>query len=382
VADLLPEKYIIRTSDRGTFRRCRLLWDYTSKMRQNFEYVPGIEPLNFGIAYHEAMEVYYDPMTWGNDELVEMRQTLSEAAFLESMTAWKKDQKKSNTWESNKARWEELVELGLGMMRHYWTWAPEEDKHYTPVKCEIEFEVPIPVRGNYDDLPEGFSVRPYPDHEGVYLHFNGFPVVYQGRIDVIMRDNRTGELWILDHKTAAQFGTSLAHLDLDPQCGSYAWACARMLDLPIAGVIYSEHRKKVPKKPEVLKNGNFSRNKSQDTTAVVYRQAVIDTFGPEAVRDYEDFIQVLKDNEQAYFRRTPVNRNGEELTSVERNIYNEAIDMLDNPRIYPSPSMWNCRGCAFVTPCLAHEDGSGDQWVLIKSGMYRTRTKEVEGDLG
>ena len=57
----MPDKLIVRTSDRGTFRRCRELWNFTSKIRENWEYVPGVEALDFGTAIHAALEVYYDP---------------------------------------------------------------------------------------------------------------------------------------------------------------------------------------------------------------------------------------------------------------------------------------------------------------------------------
>ncbi|TXH55542.1 MAG: hypothetical protein E6Q97_08610 [Desulfurellales bacterium] len=371
---MTEDKHIIRTSDRGTFRRCRQLWNFTSKMRMNLEYVPGIEPLNFGIAYHEAMEVYYDPILWDEDTNGALRIPAAEASFMASMNSWKKNQKASNSWNDQTAeRWDELVKMGLGMMRHYWSWAKEADKHYRPVKTEIEFEVPIPVPDGMI-LPRGFQ-----SIEG-HLYYMAKPVVYQGRIDVIVQDLRTDRLWIMDHKTAAQFGESLAHLDLDPQCGSYAWAASKMLGLDIAGVIYSEHRKKVPKQPEVLKSGALSKNKAQSTTAEIYKQAVLDA--GLYLPDYEDFIEVLRNEGQQYFRRTHVNRNGAELDSVEANILYEAIDMLNEPYIYPSPSMWNCRGCAFATPCLADQDGSGAAWSLFDSGKYAPRATQVEGDQG
>lgn len=372
----MTDKHIIRTSDRGTFRRCRQLWNFTSKMRMNLEYVPGIEPLNFGIAYHEAMEVYYDPILWDTDTEGALRIPAAEASFMASMNNWKQSQKDSDSWnDQTAARYTELVDLGLGMMRHYWSWAKDADKHYRPVKTEIEFEVPIPVPEDFI-LPENFGLVPNTNH----LEYLGRPVVYQGRIDVIVEDTRTGRLWIMDHKTAAQFQESLAHLDLDPQCGSYAWAASKMLHLDIAGVIYSEHRKKIPKKPEILKSGGLSKNKSQSTTAEIYQQAVLDL--GLYLPDYEDFIDVLRNEGQQYFRRTFINRNGAELDSVEYNILCEAIDMLNEPFIYPSPSMWNCRGCAFATPCLADQDGSGSAWSLFDSGKYASRVTAVEGDQG
>jgi len=364
---MTDEKIIIRTSDRGQFKRCRVLWDFTSKMRLNFEYSPGIEPLDFGIAIHAGAEVYYDPALW--DGPPEVRENLAKAAFQQHMIDWQKRIKAADQWEGRKEVWQEHLVMGLGMLDHYFLWAPNADKGWRPVKSEIEFEVPIPVsKEAMWTLPQGFQAVG-PDDDMV-LYYDGRPVVYQGRVDLILQNEETGELWILDHKTAAQFGQT-EHLELDQQCGSYYWALKQLLGLDIAGVIYSEWRKKVPKEPDMLKSGLPSKNKSQSTTPELYKKK-LEELGLD-IEMYADFLQTLQNDGQQYFRRIPIHRSAEELKALEANIVNEAIDMIDNPRIYPNPSRWNCNGCQFRSVCLMRQEGSDWKWYINSSKLYTKR---------
>lgn len=683
---------IIRTSDRGTFKKCRQLWDFTSLLRGDFEYVPGIKALDFGIAYHAALEVYYEPEFW--DEPAEEKEAAAIGAFKMEVNNQIKRIKEANLWsEDMRADWKERWELGEGMLRHYFMAAPRLNKGYRPVKSEVTFEVPIPYPWY---LPEKqlylLESRGFTNEDGD-LYYQGIPVVYKGRIDLILEDE-DGRLWILDHKaqpldedvltpegwvamgaiqkgdtvigqngkpttvvdvfpqgelpcykvtfsdgsstraaddhlwetprgivstdklvvgdtiplvdpvefdpidlpvhpyilglylaegsfeksmitisskdgetirlakqylpedhtfkknsvfnnswtlvaprranqwgeetnqirrglrelglqghqsftkfippqylhasfeqrllllqglmdgdgmvsngtprfcsaskrlhegvtelvrslggitrpvswtpapngkpsgrlnfklpninpfqlgykreaykhsekafyrkvqsvefvgtepmqcisveaadglyvtkdyivthnTAAQFGQQ-EHLELDQQCGSYVWALWKILGLNIAGVIYSEHRKKVPKPPTVLKNGALSKAKNQGTSYDLYVQALDE--GGYDTRAYEEFLHYLKTTDSvSYFRRETVHRSTDELAQLERNISLEAIDMLGDPSIYPNPSRWNCNGCVFRTPCLLVQEGGDWEWHLKHSGYYTHR---------
>jgi hypothetical protein len=52
----------IHTSERKSFRACRRRWDWL--FRGHYYPVETAKPLEFGIAYHKAMEVWYNPDTW------------------------------------------------------------------------------------------------------------------------------------------------------------------------------------------------------------------------------------------------------------------------------------------------------------------------------
>lgn len=322
---------IIRTSDRGTFKRCRTLWDFRSKIRQNYEPYARTQPLDFGTAIHAGLEAYYNPDTWGS---LTMQQIAARHAFLESIDEIQ--QKVKFGALEFEEQFNEDRELGLAMLDNYFTWAPSQD-NFKPILTEIEFEVPMIFwrHGHLQDF------------------------VYQGRVDLVVEDEFG--YWIVDHKTAAQLA-GVDWLPLDDQCGSYAWALQKMLGLKIRGVIYSELRKKAPHPPLVLKNGQLSKNKQQDTSLEMYLAAIKENNLDED--DYTEFLDYLVENPKDWFRRTPVQYTQRQLELQEERIKLEAREMLMNPNIYPSPSRINCQGCQFFAPCLAVQEGSDPQAIL------------------
>ena len=333
----MEDKSIIRTSDRGRFKRCRQLWDFESPMRQGYRYTPGIKALDFGIAIHEALEHYYDP------DRATYAKTVKEELALRIFKASCANQRarillaQPDLAVEIEQDFEEREELGIGMLQHYFMYWEFHGDGFTPVKSEIEFEVDIP----------------------------GIDAVYQGRIDLII-ENEEG-YWIVDHKTAAQF-TDTSYLDLDMQVSSYCWAIKKQLGIPIKGVIMNELRKSVPKEPAVNKDGTLSRNKSQSTSGIMFRWKLRQLGLSED--PYTEYINHL-DAAKQYFRRTVLYRSDAELANVEELIRLEALDMLEpEVRIYPNPSRFNCNGCSFFAPCLAKMDGGDPDWILEKSGRY------------
>jgi hypothetical protein len=365
-------KYIIRTSDRGQFRKCRVKWDFGSKIRRGYDYAPGIHALDFGVAVHAGLEVYYDPETWDwlQDDRRETVHALTLSAFTLEVNKQMKRVRDTGNWsEEQSAKFDDDLILGIKMLEHYFAWAPRADKGLRPVKSEIEFEVPVPAT---PELLEGLRADPARwsaiEDKLWFLGPDGLaPVVYQGRIDVVMLDEETDKYWIMDHKTAAQFGQQ-EHLSRDPQCGSYMWALMWVLGIQTEGVIYSELRKKAPSNPKRLQNGGFSQNKGQSTTWEWYAHYL--KKNGINVEPYKPFLRTLREVQQEYFRREKVFRSQHEMHHVGMHILMEAIDMLDDPFIYPNPDRWNCNGCAFAQPCTMRLDGSDWQWHLDNSGLY------------
>ena len=338
----MENKQIIRTSDRGRYRRCKQLWDFESPLRHNYRYQGTIKPLDFGIAIHEALDEFYRPRVEGYEYKTYPRDVLEHL----SIATFRRicDEQKKRVLDTGatlavevEEDFNERVALGQGMLEHYFEWSAEND-NFTVVKSEIEFEVEIP----------------------------GIDAVYQGRIDAIIQDER-GRYWLMDHKTAAQFGDT-TWLDLDTQISAYCWAVNKQLGVKLEGLVYNELKKSVPKPPSVNKNGTLSQNKAARTSYHLYKQAIRDLGLNES--DYAEYLEYLKAKSN-YFRRTYISRSPAELERVELYIRMEAQEML-NPEvlIYPNPSRFNCSSCAFLAPCLAMQDGSDVKWILNSSGNY------------
>lgn len=367
----MSEANIVRTSDRINFKRCRTLWDFGSKLRQNYEPHLLPTPLHFGTAVHAGLEIYYNPDTWTMPR--DVVEALAITSFLTSCKKTKDDYLKWTAQDvlpdTMQVEYEERLDLGKGMLQNYFTWAPTKDRRFTPKFVELEFEVPIIVPDWFprNRLPQGFTVG-----QRNALYFNALPVVYQGRLDSLWEDD-SGHYWIVDHKTASNFGPQ-RHLERDEQCGSYMWALENMLGIRTQGVIYNELAKSVPHPPAELKKGGLSQNKQQNTTYEMY-VAELDKRNLDYA-PYQGMLEHLKEQGNKFFRRTEVPRSAMELRNLGDNIFLQAIDMFNDPLIYPNPSKMNCNGCMFDLPCLAKHDGSDLEYILKTKFHQRESSKE------
>jgi hypothetical protein len=390
-ADLV---HSIHTSERRSFRGCRRRHDWIFRHR----YYPTVTPtpLEFGVAYHAAMEKYYEPRTWNNH-----RSTAREIA-LQTFVQTTKDQRVKYT-ELNgepspelEQEYKDRVELGLGMLKYYMDdVSPRLDRGFWPVKVEVPFEVPI-------SSPDGeliwckcnlcfgemkkYWVAQKCDEDDIFKilapNWKGLPVTYGGRIDMLAEDEN-GYYWVFDWKTAARLsgvdqGTEDDFLLLDDQITSYCWAM-RLLGLPVKGFVYHEQKKAFPQEPEPLarlyKGRRFSSNKQFPTTADIYRRTVSenDPVGYQAGA-YDEHISYLTENGFRFESRRQIPRNETELDQAGYNIWLEAQDIVDPQlRIYPSSGRFSCSFCAFQQPCLGKNRGEDYQYTL--DTMYEKRNR-------
>lgn len=363
ITPLEDGKHIFRTSDRLTWKKCRRQHLFGSITRMNLVPLKPSKPLEFGTDWHSAMAVLYDPLTWHLVRNQKTRHTVLDvvrSTFVDENRKHKLANADENGYidEDTRFDYEEREALGLGMLDAYFDWQIANDT-FTPVKVEVDFEVPILT----------------PDGQEMLCDCHGAPVVYQGRLDGIVKD-AFGWYWILEHKTTAQMGAT-EHLALDEQTGSYAWALMQMLGIRVQGVIYNEAVKKVPHAPTPLmrpqQGRNYSVNKQQDTTYEMSVRALSEA--GEDLEQYRDFLEFLQLQGNKFFKRTQVHRNEHELRNQGLNIYHEVVEMLNPYTVpYPNPSRFNCQMCAFRPPCIAMNDGS--DWEFLLSEDYKIRTKE------
>lgn len=368
---------IIRTSDRQMFKTCRQKWDFGSKMRQNYELIGGVKALDFGSAVHAGLEAFYNPITWKDREA---KEAMAILAFNKLVGEHRKQSLTINGVLQTELALEletdfaERKLLGETMLDYYFDYSAIEDKEIEPVKTEIEFEVPIYVpRGMYGHYNLRYLDFTFDDSDGI-LKYQRKPVMYQGRVDLLWQNTRTRKYAVVDHKTTAQFG-QYQHLVLDEQVSSYDWALTHMLRLDIDRVIFNQLRKALAHEPKILKSGALSQDKGQNTTTKLYMKAIEEN--GFKVEDYQDFLNFLAEQPKEYIRRIEIKRNEYQRKQQGIRVFQEAVEMLGNPNIYPSPSAMNCNGCWFYNPCVATNDGGDVQYFLDE--LY-TKRKEVEPD--
>jgi len=394
VQDMIDRRLVheVHTSERRSYRGCRRRWQWVF---QDF-YYPQVtaKPLEFGVAFHNAMEVLYDPKTWGWDRELVLGAAI--AKFVETCEAQKKKYfqtigQQYFTSEEVAEDYQDRIELGVGMLKYYAKEvAPQYDEHMTPRAVEVEFIVPIqnPYTDEYIFCKCNRCWKTFADYcvrvlnqdraEVVELWeaSTGLVVCLAGRLDLLAQD-QYGLLWVVDWKTAARLSRGEVdgqdrdeYLELDDQIGSYVMALRRKLSLNVRGFVYVELKKAVPEPPERNKTIRLGRMYSVNKMKPVQYETYLATVMAEDKEAYEaglydDHLEWLKASGPRYHGRYQIMKTDEELEELEFNLFQEASEMCDpQTRMYPSAGRFSCSSCAFRQPCLEKNRKGDYQYIL------------------
>lgn len=394
LAEYIEKKlhHSIHTSGRKSFRSCRRRWFWTNVEMYYPRTTPA--PLEFGVAFHAAMEKFYEPLTWHQD--IKIRQSLAMMQFKMTCDEQIKNYKRMNG-ELDLAKQEEYenrLTLGLHMIKYYTENVSRyTDVGFTPVEVELPFEIAILS-------PEGEAIwckckhcwrkyskwlkSNYPEFENseeAYWQqdWQGLPVTYGGRLDMLAVDE-LGRYWVYDWKTTSRIldeDAESSFLTLDDQVSSYLWAL-RSLGLNVVGFVYVEIRKAYPSPPKELsrlyKGRKFSTSKTEFSTPEQYRKFVEEN-DPLAYAQglYDEHIGWLKSEGPKFHQRHQIHKNDKEIEMAGYNIWLEAQDMTQNPRIYPQPGRFSCNTCLFKQPCIGMNQG--EDYVYTLDSMFDKQEK-------
>lgn len=349
----------IHTSERRSYRGCKRRWDWA--YREGYTPHTTAKPLEFGIAFHEALAEFFEPTRWESATTHEKLQ-FAIAKFIEiceqQRDAYLDITNQRELDIANGDDYADRVELGIGMLTHYANEVhPRGDSWFKPIATEIPFEVPL------YDLKTGEPLVCTNSPQCGQIHSNtgdDSNVIYAGRIDMLVEDIRYGGYYVWDHKSAAQLAANEEFLQLDDQVGSYVWATKRVLNLDVKGFVYAEYRKAYPAPPKLLsrqmKGKSFSVDKNQPTTLEIFTSHV-KQFDTDAYNDgcYTEYILYLSGPEAPQFqKRFIIMKTDAELDNIGRNITMEATEMIQKDLlIYPSVGRFGCGNCAYKQPCIA-----------------------------
>jgi len=414
---VIPDRYEIipiHSSDRGSFKRCRQYWEWSSPARQNLMVradVHGVNvPMWFGTGIHYALEQYYSPIlrrdpveafkTWFDvqwrggivtedwlDLVYDLEPKTVDATHPLYPDAYEVRGLEDILPDPNHEEFDELFVIGIEMMKYYKKYAEVNDD-FEPVVAEHTFSVPIWDYEN-DCILTATDTREESPNFGKSLEVHA-----RGRQDVIKRNIANDRLGIVDHKTTARVDDDLyIKLETDEQCTTYLWAAqieAQYYDLPHKGepleeVLFNVLRKAYPKPPTILKDGySFSVDRQKESTTYDILMSYIDSLGektkwlwPSGFSPAQtEYIKYLRDvGDEQFIIRKHVKRNQHQLRNVGERIFLEALDMIYYPRIYPNlRNDFNCLNCQFRAPCLAKMDGS-DWEQLINDNYVVTRDR-------
>src|SRR5215831_19382433 len=130
----------IHTSERRSFRSCRRRWHWAYK--DMFYPLVTPPPLEFGVAFHRAMEHFYNPELWGKDFEVQKLEAIQY--FKSECIRQFKNYRRLNGEPSEEMRkeYQERLDLGIGMLNFYCEQvSPQWDVGFIPLRVEVPFEV-------------------------------------------------------------------------------------------------------------------------------------------------------------------------------------------------------------------------------------------------
>lgn len=337
-------------------------------------------PLWFGTAIHEALAEWYQPGFKRGRDLVE--------TFKASLDDDRKVLVRKFNEEDEK-EYMDAREMGILMLTRY-----KEVYGLDPDWDVIATEQPFRL----------FFARKKSTVFGQEIPAMARWLRYLGTIDGVYRDRETGEIWLMEHKTAAAIDVN--HLPLDDQAGAY-WAVAGLIlrkmgilkpGEDIAGIMYNFLRKALPETRTVSPDGKV-RNKPQKKHYVdafvewMATQPLVEEEVPELEKLSKLKIDELEALAQAnrltvygdvsaqqpppFFERFPVYRSkGERKTQLDR-IRTEAF-FAESFRsgalpLYKTPGR-DCRYmCEFHRMCLLHEQGDMESVEEFKQTQFKTR---------
>ena len=360
-----------------SFQGCRLQYKWNFVDGYSAPITPA--PLEFGSAFHIGMETLYDPETWSLplNELYQLAKDEFTKVCLAQLRTYLERAELYQLDPEAETEYNERITLGCGMLKK--VARTMDRKNFTPVLVEKEAFVPIYFPGTEiqlqckcDDcwhkyLESGLSVQ-----EKDFDFWDGLPVFYGFRVDAVLVDSQ-GRYWLVDWKSAAQLLKDQTILELDNQVGSYLWALRYMTKLDLQGFQYVQILKDYPKPPKRLVRSrlgrSFSVTKNARTDAVTFKSTV-EKRDPSAYQQglYNEHIAWLKKFGPQFIKWHTIHKTDEQLAVIGEDLTYAIIDLLNDPRIYPTGGRITCAQCRFQEPCLERQ--SGGDYVEILNTQY------------
>lgn len=296
---------LIRGSEVGTFLQDR--WSWKRRWVDHLVKKTPDGKLFFGTLFHKHMEHRYENPGY-------------EMIAHDMTNEWLQAQDLS---DMDQVQYQELIELFHKVVDHYEGYYQAEYPHINTIATELRFAIPL------------FEEDPL-DLLGGQLDF-----AYEGTIDLLYTE--AGRLKFMDHKTVSSVDRYVKNSILDRQISRYWWALTALCQgygyvwdpveefwCPVKQhtflwdqlqhfngpdeFVYNIIRKEAPHKPELLKSGKLSKNKAQNTTYALYKQAIADYGLAES--DYLDILQHFEEQEDKFLRRISVTRNAKECEAA------------------------------------------------------------------
>lgn len=220
----------------------------------------------------------------------------------------------------------------------------------------------IPDESLYPELKEAFGISSwtnyfsrifqelddyFKDYEVLHKEYRVETDCVKGVIDVVWQHKITGRILITDYKFSNK-DKGQEDILLDEQMYIYAVAYASLNNLTLQDIDigYINIPKAEMNEPRVLKNGSLSKDKAQNTTYMLYLEA-IEANGLN-IADYEDILAELAGRTMCSISIS--NINTEMAIRIMTNIDNTIKDMTNKGYVLEKCTFM-CKRCDFLQYC-------------------------------
>lgn len=348
---------IVHATDVLTFKRCRRLWDWSSRYRQNYEPVRPVSHFFIGRAFHHCVEQL-------TSDGIPPRVSL--AVFLRDEL---RPLRAGPLWNLVRPEVREYVRLIKALMDHYTAFVGLQEGPYADVNLDYLAHEMAFGDGHTDPIPlrvDGKILDP--------------PVYVGGKFDGLVRHRPTTRYLLPEYKTCRSIVERSKLLPHDEQATFYCYAAQELFGQPVSGVLYTLARKKAPVQPRVLQNGMLSTAKSIDTTVAGYREAIRVHHGvvSEAFiqKHYGEILDHLQHFSEPFVQRVLIKRTPVQIDLFIRELHATALEMFDSKTVMYASREWSCPGCHFRDPCLKRDMGDEDGVQFALQYEYQQRVHD------
>jgi hypothetical protein len=309
---------LMRTSERGDFKRCQWMWYQRWVLGLTSQRVPTWAW--FGTAVHKAMEVRY-PLGKKRGHMADVLQAFEDAVDGQVGKIY------TEGLELDEEEVVNATELGKAMLRGYHR-RYGRDQHWQVIHSEQPFQINVhhPVTGK-------------------------LLLVYCGTFDMVVWDTAVKRFYVVDHKTRKTFPAIWTFYDLNDQGGSYLWVAPEVLEhlgvftkrdsRKVEGIIFNALKKALPDdRPR-----NALGEATNKPTKVHYVEAlgsrgIVDADGKPLMKAKLDRLQELATaaklevfgdvsavQQGELFHRYTSRRGPEERVRQAQHVVNESIQM-------------------------------------------------------
>lgn len=195
------------------------------------------------------------------------------------------------------------------------------------------------------------------DYEFVFIEKTFKCRGFRGIIDGLVKNKRTGKLWLYEMKTFSQMPSEFDRI-FRPQPYIY-YEQLKNKGIKIEGVVWEYAKSDLPKEPELLKSGKLSQAKTQNIIPDTIMSAC-ERYGLD-FNDYQDLIEFSKHNIQNYFDV----KERYIVPEVAEKMFNEFNSIrINNKNKKKQMNSLTCKMCSYRDVCLGELTGCDAQELL------------------